>query len=51
MACKHLKKCSTFFVIREMKIKTTQRFPLIPIRMAKTNKQTKTNNNKKTKLR
>jgi hypothetical protein len=50
MACKHLKKCSTFFVIRAMKIKTTQRFPLIPMIIAKTNKQTN-KQTKKTKLR
>ena len=36
MAEKHLKKCSTFLVIRETPIKTTLRFHHIPIRMAKT---------------
>jgi len=35
MAEKHLKKFSTFLVIREMKIKTTLRFQFTPVRMAK----------------
>ena len=35
MAKKHLKKCSTTLVIREMQIKANLRFHIIPIRMAK----------------
>ena len=41
MAEKHLMKCSKLSVIREMKIKTTLRFHLIPIRVDKEKKKTK----------